>query len=258
MLKRVLGVAAILGMLTLTAGARPAAAACPAFDECPQIDPCPILIQFDANCFAHETAYNTSTFISTAGSQMNVVGLITLFDGALAFLNANDPTKEYTLHFTGLTSQGTVVSTNGPTTLYNCTYDSATVATFTIYEGSPRNSPDTPAEWSGNPYGGALVPSSHDDGTLILSGTLCGFETHIQRTGITVSGGFSAGYTPSGGTLYPFIQGTTGHIVGTWCANTSGCHPANYSAHPNGKFDATYHTTPTLRSTWGRLKTIYR
>ena len=255
-MKRALGMAAVLGILVIGA-VQPAAAACPDLDACPG-DPCPILIQFDANAFAHETAYNTTTFISTGMSQLNVVGLITQFGPALPFLNPNDPNKEYTFHFTGLTSQGTVVSVNGPTTLYDCSYDTATVATFAIYEGTPRNSPDTAAEWAGNPYGGVLVPSSHTDGTVILSGTLCGFHTSIAKTGLVVSGSFRAVYTPTGGTLYPYISGTPGLLGGNWCANLAGCHPANYSAHPNGKFDATGSTTPSMKSTWGRLKTIYR
>ena len=64
-MKRILGVAAVLGVLAMVAGTRPAASApCAPLDLCPS--PCPFLIQFDANCFAHETAYNTTTFISTA------------------------------------------------------------------------------------------------------------------------------------------------------------------------------------------------
>lgn len=256
-MKRNLGVAAALTAIAMAAAGGPARAETP----CAPLDlcvgpPCPILIQFDANAFAHETAYNTTTFISSPGSQMTVVGLITQFGPALPFLNANDPNKEYTFVFSGLISAGTIVSLNGPTTLYDTDYDSTKVATFEIYEGTPRNSPDTPAEWAAYPFDG--TPDLHTDGTLILSGELCGFHTNIAKTGTIVSGSFRSNYKPTGGTLYPFIAGTEGLLGGNWCAHTTGCRPANYTAHPNGKFDATGATTPSMRSTWGRLKQIYR
>jgi hypothetical protein len=256
-MKKLLGVTAVLGALAVTAYAGPASAnpPCVPLDLCPGT--CPILIQFDANAFAHETSYSTTTFISNPGSQLNVVGLITQFGPALPFLNPNDPNKEYTFHLTALTSQGTIVSLNGPTTNYDCNYDSLTIGTFTIREGTPRNSPSTSAQWAANPYGGVNVPATHDDGTIILSGELCGFHTSISKTGLTVSGSFRSNYHVTGGTLYPFISNTEALLGGNWCANLSGCHPANYSAHPNGKFDASNATTPANRSSWGRIKLIY-
>ena len=257
-MKRKFGVAAILAMLVaLVAVPAGATTACAPLDTCIG-SPCPILIQFDANAFAYETLYNKTTYISTPGSQLTVVGLITQFGPALPFLNANDPNKEYTFVLTNLLSAGTIVSLNGPTTLKDTDYDSLKTGTFAIYEGTPRNSPDTPAEWAGNPFGGVLVPSSHQDGTLILSGDLCGFHTNVAQTGSIVSGSFRANYRPTGGTLYPFVAGTEALLGGAWCANLSGCKPANYTAHPNGKFDASGATTPVTRSTWGKLKQIYR
>jgi hypothetical protein len=255
-MKRILGVAAVLGLLGVAIGPAAADVPCTPPDTCTG-SPCPIQIQFDANTFAHETAYSTATFISTAGSQLTIVGLITQFGVPLNILNPNDPSKEYTFVMSGLLSKGTKTSVNGPTTLYDCDYDSLKSATFAIYEGSPRNSPDTPAEWAANPFGGVLVPASHQDGTLILSGDLCGFHTNIAKTGLTVSGSFRAGYKFTGGTLFGLVSGTQSLVGGAWCANLSGCHPANYSAHPNGKFDAS-RTTPATRSTWGKLKQIYR
>jgi len=268
-MKRNLGVAAVLAMVVTAAASGPALAstACAPLDTCSG-NPCPVLIQFDANSYAYEDIYNAATFISTAGSQLTVVGLISSFPfpGALSYLNANDPGKEYTFVFSGLLSKGTKVALNGPTTLYDTDYDSLKTGSFEIYEGSPRNSPDTFAEWNGNPFGGVLVPASHQDGTLILSGELCGFHVNVSRTllgpMINQSGSFRANYKPTGGTLYPFIAGTEALVVGVWCpgpATIGGCTlPANYTAHTNGKFDASGATTPATRSTWGRLKQIYR
>jgi hypothetical protein len=260
-MKRILGVAAVLGTL-VTAAVQPAAAAIPCSppDTCIG-SPCPIQIQFDANCYAYETAYNPATYISTPGSQMTIVGLITQFGVPLNILNPNDPNKEYTFVMTGLLSKGTLVSVNGPTTLYDCDYDSLKGASFAIYEGTPRNSPATPAAWAANPFGGAVVPANHQDGTLILSGDLCGFHTNIAKTGVVQSGSFRAGYNFTGGTLYNLVSGTESLVGGLWCpgpATIGGCtRPANYTAHPNGKFDAS-RTTAVTRSTWGKLKQIYR
>jgi hypothetical protein len=257
-MKRILGVAAVLGTLAMAAAVRPAVAAiaCSPPDTCVG-SPCPIQIQFDANCFAFETVYNKTTFISTPGSQMTIVGLITQFGVPLNILNPNDPNKEYTFVMSGLLSKGTILSVNGPTTLYDCDYDSLKGASFAIYEGTPRNSPATAAAWAANPFGGAVVPANHQDGTLILSGDLCGFHTNIAKTGLIVSGSFRAGYNFTGGTLYGLVSGTESLVGGLWCANLSGCKPANYTAHPNGKFDAS-RTTAATRSTWGKLKQIYR
>ena len=217
-MKRILGVAAVLATLATAAASMPAGAAgtCTAPDTCIG-PPCPFLIQFDENCYAYETSYSTATFISSPGSQLTVVGLITQFGPALGFLNPNDPNKEYTFVLSGLVSKGTKTTINGPTTLYDTDYDSTKVGAFAVYEGTPRNSPDTFAEWNSNPFGGALVPASHQDGTVILSGDLCGFHTNISRTAlgpsINQSGSFRAYYTPTGGTLYPFIQGTPAVLV---------------------------------------------
>ena len=257
-MKRILGVAAVLAVLATAATGMPAAASTPCTppDTCIG-SPCPIQIQFDANCFAYETSYNKTTYISTAGSQMTIVGLITQFGVPLNILNPSDPNKEYTFVMSGLLSKGTKTSTNGPTTLYDCDYDSTKAANFAIYEGSPRNSPSTAAAWAANPFGGAVVPTNHQDGTVILTGDLCGFHTKIAKTGLIVSGSFRAGYNFTGGTKYSLVSGTEALVGGLWCANLSGCKPANYTAHPNGKFDAS-RTTAVTRSTWGRLKQIYR
>ena len=257
-MKRILGVAAVLGALAVAVAGRPATASVPCSvpDTCTG-SPCGVLIQFDANCFAFETNYNKTTFISTSGSQMTICGLITQFGPPLNVLNPNDPNKEYTFVMSGLLSKGTILSTNGPTTLYDCDYDSLKAASFAIYEGSPRNAPATAAAWGANSFGGAVVPANFQDGTVILSGDLCGFHTNIAKTGAIVSGSFRAGYRFTGGTKYSLVSGTASLVGGAWCANLSGCKPANYTAHPNGKFDAS-RTTPASQSTWGRLKQIYR
>ncbi len=263
-MNRKIGVAALLSLLAVGALSTNAFSVCNALLPCSG-GPCPVFIQFDADCFAYETAYTKTGFNSSPGSQMTIVGIITSFNTPLGFLNAADPLKEYTFVVTGLTSQGTIVSLNGPTTNYDTNYDSLTVGSFTIWEGSPRNAP-TAGTMNSNPPGGLTVPANFQDGTAILTGTLCGFHTNVSKTGSIVGGSFRATYhftnpnapgPPPVGNLFNAVGDGEGAYGGNWCANLAGCTPTGYSAHPNGKWDLSP-TTAVSPSTWGRLKSLYR
>jgi hypothetical protein len=239
------------------------ASSCPPLDTC-LVPPCPILIQNDANGKAYETSYNRTGFQSNAGSQLFVVGKAVSFGPPLStYLNASDTTKEYTFVLSGLVSQGTLISTNGPSTIYDCNYDSTSGSpVFTIYEGSPRNTPSTSAQFAANLYGagGSSVPSSFQDGTPILNGTLCGFHTTISKTGLIVNGSYRVNYRFTGGSLLSKVGDCTALLGGEWCVSTS-CTPGpngtGYSASPKGKWDGGQ-CTPVGNITWGRLKQIYR
>lgn len=265
-MKSRIGVAAVLGLLAIvaTAGIANAQQVCAPLDTCLSTDPqfpCPILIQFDSpGTRAYETSYTKSTFTSAPGSQLTIVGLVRSFGGALSSLNANDPNKEYTFVMSGLVSRGTVTTVNGSLTTRTCHYDSSTgFPIFRIYEGSPRNAPASDAAWTANPFGGAVVPANHQDGTLILSGELCGLNTLITRFGLTApaNGSFRANYRFTGGTKFGMVGGGEALLGGDWGV-TAGLTTANYTAGPNGKFDASRTTTPVTHSTWGRLKQLYR
>ena len=47
-----------------------------------------LLIKFDADAFAYETNYDAPTYTSSPGSQLNVVGIVSLFCAPLNDLNA--------------------------------------------------------------------------------------------------------------------------------------------------------------------------
>src|SRR5262245_26255996 len=150
MMKRKIGLAVSLALLAASALVHTASA-----QDCTAV-----LIKFDADCFAYESNYNAATFISSAGSQLNVVGIVSQFNGALGDLNALDPSKEYTFLWNGLTSGGTVGPTPiaGGATRWTTTY---TGGAFHIYEGSPRNAP-TSAGMPVSPPNGT-VPSTFTD-----------------------------------------------------------------------------------------------
>jgi hypothetical protein len=242
--------------VAVTAGLLALGAAVPAFAQ--NCGP-GTMIEFDANAFAYESNYNPATLVSAAGSQLNVVGIISLWCTPFADLNANDPNTEYTFLFTNLTSAGTVVSVNGPTTNYDTNYGNGS---FAIYAGSPRNAP-TAGSMPINPPN-ATVPANFTDGTLILNGTLTNFTTGISRTlAGPPNGSFRTNYNftgPAAGTYYLRVQGTgPGLIQGNWCVvleSAGGCVPQGYSAHPNGKFDVP--PTANRMGTWGTLKQLYR
>jgi FtsP/CotA-like multicopper oxidase with cupredoxin domain len=242
-MKRKIGVAVVLGLLALGAIAPNVSAQC---GTGPMID-------WDANSFAYETNYNSATLMSAPGSSLTVVGIVNLFCSPLAFLDPNDPTKEYTFVFSGLTSGGTVMSSPFPgLTVWATDY---TGGTFAIYEGAPRNAPVAGAMPINPPN--ASVPALFQDGTVILSGTLANFHTEITQQGTNAPvGSFTSDYTFTGGTLGGLFAGTgTGYLSGLWCV--SGCQiQAGYSAHPDGKFDMP--PTPAQASTWGTIKTLYR
>jgi hypothetical protein len=249
-MKRLIGVAMLAGTLAVAVFASGAHAQCGSG----------LLIKFDADCFAYETNYNPATFISSSGSQLNVVGIVSVFCAPLDVFNPNDANKEYTFLFTGLTSAGTVGPTPlvGGSTRWQTNYGSGQ---FFIYEGSPRNAPTAAGGMPPSPPN-ADVPSKFTDGTLILSGTLSDFVTTITQfsTG-TFSTSFRANYQFTGGTQFALVSGYgMGLMNGAWCAQgTAGglCDlPTGYSSHPNGKFDIP--TTPVEQSTWGRVKQLYR
>jgi hypothetical protein len=241
------------GILSLTAFIGTAAAQCP-----PTNPPSSVMIEFDANSFAYEPNYNSATFQSTAGNQLTMVGIIDKFYAPLAFLNPADPTKEYTFVVSGLTSLGTVPTVAGPTTFYKTDYSGGS---FTIYEDSPEDAP-LAAAMGANPFGGATVPANFQNGTAILTGNLCGFTFTVTKTVIgpntTYGGSFTSTYNFTGGTQYGLVGGAQAVFGGVWCARpATGCVPANYIGHPNGKWDSPP-TTATTRSTWGTLKQLYR
>jgi hypothetical protein len=252
MMKRKIGLAASLALLAATALTGSASAQCST-----------ALIDFDA-ALAYESNYNVATYISTAGSQLNAAGVVAVFGGALADLDANDPTKEYTFVWTGLTSAGTVGPTPiaGGATRWQTNY---TGGTFQIYEGSPRNAPTNTADFAPNPPN-AMVPANFTDGTLILEGTIPTLVTTVTRFSNGVfSGSFRVDpYTftgPVGGTYYNRVIGASCLLGGLWCvsgaANGQCTNPTGYSAHPNGKWDG----PPPVEvesSTWGAIKQLYR
>lgn len=251
MTTRKIGLAALLGLMSVLAFAAPAFASGPCGTG-PMID-------WDADAFAYETNYANLT--SQPASNLSMVGIINLFCAPLDFLNPQDPTTEYTFVFLNLVSQGTSIIPVGPVTVFDTNYDQGL---FFIYE-SPRNSPGALTPMPANPPN-ASVPANFSDGTVILSGVLNNFNTNVTVGAAGPSGQFRGDYRITGGTLFglfPTQDNQNGLFHGVWCApvvpNGTTCNvQTGYSAHVDGKFDEPLPPTPVNMSTWGAIKALYR
>ena len=186
------------------------------------------------------------------GGEFQMVGLVSKFDNPFQFLDASDPTKEYTFYIHGLISQGTS-SLGLPTqTVYTTHYSGGT---FDLYEGSPRNSSFTP-----NPPN-ADVPSTFTDGTLLLHGDFTSFEIITNDFSIYQAGDIEGTLNWTGGTLLSETFGALGVACpglfmggASWIAELV---PQGYLVRHVGKIDINC-PVPARKSTWGQLKQLYR
>jgi hypothetical protein len=195
-----------------------------------------------------------STTVAIPGQELRGVGIVSMFDGPLGFLNANDPTKEYTFVFYNLLAQPTVVQGPPAFTFYTTNYSGGVIE---LYEGSPRNSSFAP-----NPPN-AIVPSTFQDGTLLLAGNFTSFYTQTNNFTQTQSGNMEGTINWTAGTLLPLLNGGNGQpcpglFTGgiTWNQAVNVGIPGYVFRH-DGKIDLNC-PVAAPPSTWGRLKAQYR
>jgi hypothetical protein len=261
-MKSKIWVAAAMGLLATALSAPVATAQCGSYPG--------MMISFAGDVWAYETAYTPATFTSDPGSQLTVVGTVSLFCFPFSDLNPANPDTEYTFIWDGLTSQGTTSAPYGiGGTKYTTNYLGGG---FRIYAGSPRNAP-TAASLPTLPAPG-VVPERFVDGTMILSGGMGPLAVSVIRfANGNCSGSFRADYWGTGGTLYDRVGDAISLLAGAWCPATAPpppglaaqavqtiglCDlPVGWSAHPTGKWDMPV-TVLTLPSTWGKIKTLYR
>jgi len=247
-MKRLLGVAALLGLAATGTFATSAFAQCGSLGS-------GVLIDFD-NGYTYETNYTAATFSSNPGSQMTTIGKIVLWCAPFSDLQTkkNAGTHEYTFIITG-TSLGTVPSSDAGGTYYDTDY---TNASFVIYEDSSPDAPNTPPA-----IPNANVPALWVDGTPILTGQYLTFHTNITRDAFTgfYSSSVRADYQFTGGTLFSRVGSGQSLFQGTWCPGGSGSGkctvPVGFTNKPNDKWDSPA-TTGAVPSTWGTIKQLYR
>jgi hypothetical protein len=219
--------------ILLTAALLAGAAVTPAFSA-------PI-VDWDPAYFWEPGATPTN---SAPGGQMKIVGTISAFGGVLAYLNANMPLTEYTFHVSGLTSTGT----------------DATFAPFyiTVYTGGRIDIyEDSTPDFAFDPFPpNANVPSTFIDGTLILSGSMSGFNTQTNTITPHQTGNAEGNIIWDGGTLLGLVVDCPSLFTGglTWFPDVN---IPGYLFRHDGKIDHEC-PTPTRSGTWGRIKTLYR
>jgi hypothetical protein len=264
-MKSKIWVVAVVGLLATALSATVAAAQC----STPP-DPVGLMIKFDADGWAYETAYTPAGFYSAPGSHLTVVGIVSWFCNPFLDLNPLDPTTEYTFIWDGLVSEGTitqVIGTKGAVK-YTTRYLGGA---FRIYAGSPRNAPRAPMP--ALPAGD--IPGAFVDGTMILGGGLDSLVVIISKAATTgvITSGFTARYWGTSGTRYEQVgDARTLLAAGPWLPvpetnpNSAGptgtwLMPAGWSAHPEGKWDTPNPLptpVPAVPSTWGKIKSMYR
>lgn len=186
-----------------------------------------------------------------AGAIMRCVGTISAFGPPLEALNATMPATEYTFFIDGLESQGTVQNGSFYTTFYN----GGTIAMYADATPDAVFAPNPP-----NPD----VPSTFvDGGAPFLTGNFTSLV--VQTNSITTFkvGNIEGDIVWTGGTLFGEIAGPGGQPCpglftggATW--NTvPGVGIPGYLFRHDGKIDLQC-PTPTSKSTWGRLKSLYR
>jgi hypothetical protein len=190
----------------------------------------------------------------TPGAELRGVGIISLFGPPLDFLDANDPNTEYTFIFRGLIAQPTVVTGIPAYTFWTTNYTGGIIE---VWAGSPRNSSFAP-----NPEN-AIVPSTFQDGTLILSGNFTSFYVQTNNFTAFQTGNMEGNINWTGGTLLPYFGGGNGEVCPglftggiTWNPAPS-ILPAGYVFRDDGKIDLNC-PVPAAPSTWGKLKAQYR
>src|SRR5687768_14097808 len=185
------------------------------------------------------------------GNPLSGVGTVSKFDAPFSDLDASDPTREYTIYLYGLTSLGTVPSGSPGLQLFTTNYAGGTIE---IYEDL---TPDH--DYGTNPPNGT-VPSTFNDGTLILSGVFTRFVVHTNDFTQFQTGNAEGDINWTGGTLYErtFAGGEPcpGLFTGGLTWRTSVLIPGYLFRH-DGKIDLNC-PVPAAPSSWGKIKAQYR
>lgn len=231
-------------LLSLSAALLVAAAAAPAQAVGPIFDWDPAYFYFDWPSPATPTN-------QPAGSILKAVGTVDVFGAPLEFLNATMPGTEYTFVIDGLSSTGTTSVGPPATTIYTTFY---TNGTFNLYQDP---SPDR--VFAPNPPN-ASVPSTFQDGGLILTGHFTGLTVTTNNFTTFQVGNIEGNIVWDSGALLAYFngEGCPGLFVGgmTW-RTTPGVGIPGYMFRHDGKIDLQC-PTPAEKSTWGRLKSLYR
>ncbi len=190
-----------------------------------------------------------------AGGILKSVGTISAFGAPLDFLNATLPSIEYTFYVDGLTSLGTSVVGPPATEIYTTFYTGGTIA---MYADATPDAVFTPFPPN------ADVPSTFlNDPPAILTGVFTSLVVTTNNFTAFQVGSIEGSIQWTGGSLIGYLGGPggvpcPGLFTGGATWNTSpGIGIPGYLFRHDGKIDLQC-PVPTQKSTWGRLKSLYR
>lgn len=182
--------------------------------------------------------------VSTAGSIMSSYAVVNDFGGPLAGLPMAG--REYTVVFLGLISNGTTINCAGPLCTYHTPYVSGF---FQLWE-------DLGPVTAGDP----CIPSTFNDGNILLSGTFSGF--FMNANNFSTVGNFEGDLTFNAGLLYPLVADPGTALVTGGTDRRASLFPdcgANSKLKQlmDGKIDLNP-PLPVEESSWSKIKTLYR
>ena len=187
-----------------------------------------------------------------AGGEFHMVGTISQFGPPLDFLDAGDPTVEYTFHVHGLISGGTLASGPPSMTVYTTNFVDGAIEVY--FDSSPD------ASFDPNPPN-AGVPGDFTDGTLLLSGIFTSFVVQTNNFTLYDTGNIEGGIAWTGGSLLNDLDvNGDGPCPGLFTGGATWYPPvliSGYLFRHDGKIDLQC-PVPARTSTWGRVKALYR
>jgi hypothetical protein len=190
-----------------------------------------------------------------AGGIMQAVGTVSAFGPPLDFLNATIPATEYTFYMNGLSSLGTSAFGPAATTIYTTFFTGGTIDVYADPTPDAVFAPGPP---------NALVPSTFIDvPPPILSGHFTSLVVTTNNFTAFKTGNIEGDIEWTGGTLLNFFLNGSGGVCpglftggATW--NTApGVGIPGYLFRHDGKIDLQC-PVPTQKSSWGRVKQLYR
>lgn len=195
--------------------------------------------------FAKEGTRVAGDQISVANDVLTIVGFVADFNMPFDDLDPNDPAKEYTYVYSGLVSQGTVVSGGGSFIFYDTQY---TGGTLRVYCDTNMN-----ADYADM--------NTFMDGDMILEASLSNFV--ISTKSFNCSGTQNANLQFTGGSLFNRVSlggiGFTGIATGLFSVCPSFVDDAReaegYFGLSDTKLDVE-EPVPTENRSWGQIKRI--
>jgi hypothetical protein len=182
-----------------------------------------------------------------------MVGTISQFGPPLDYLNAGNPAVEYTFYVHALISNGTVPTGPPATEFYTTTFTGGLIEVY--FDSSPD------ASFDPNPPNAGVPADFIDGGPPLLTGIFTSFTVQTDNFTAFNIGTIEGDIVWTGGSELPSLNnGSGGTCPGLLTGGLTYYPPVSipgYLYRHDGKIDQQC-PTPTRKSTWGSIKSLYR